>query len=123
MNINDEIIKVQQQIEELNAAIIKLAERQNSQYTDIMLELRSTKDKSEEVVEELDDDELYEEAVDAVRTAKKASASLLQRRLKIGYAKAARLLDQMEEAGVIGPSDSAKPREIFKKDEEEGTEE
>ncbi|MBI5732772.1 hypothetical protein HY967_02305 [Candidatus Jorgensenbacteria bacterium] len=60
------------------------------------------------------DDELYEEALQVVRNAKKASASLLQRRLKVGYARAARLLDIMEEHGVIGPGDGAKPREILK---------
>jgi len=59
------------------------------------------------------DDELYDEAVRIVREAKKASASLLQRRLKIGYARAARLLDIMEAKGVVGPADGAKPREVY----------
>lgn len=60
-----------------------------------------------------DDDELYDEAVKTVMEAKKASASLLQRRLKVGYARAARLLDMMEAKGVVGPGDGAKPREVF----------
>ncbi|TSA45349.1 DNA translocase FtsK [bacterium] len=60
-----------------------------------------------------DNDELLEEAMETVRAAKKASASLLQRRLKVGYARAARLLDIMEERGIIGPGDGAKPREVF----------
>jgi S-DNA-T family DNA segregation ATPase FtsK/SpoIIIE len=60
-----------------------------------------------------DDDELYNEAVETVVAAKKASASLLQRRLKVGYARAARLLDLMEERGVIGPGEGAKPREVY----------
>jgi S-DNA-T family DNA segregation ATPase FtsK/SpoIIIE len=60
-----------------------------------------------------DDDDLYNEAVETVVSAKKASASLLQRRLKVGYARAARLLDLMEERGVIGPGDGAKPREVY----------
>jgi intein/homing endonuclease len=60
-----------------------------------------------------DGDELYDEAVETVRRAKKASASLLQRRLKVGYARAARLLDLMEERGVIGPGEGAKPREVY----------
>ncbi|MEK9180029.1 MAG: DNA translocase FtsK [Patescibacteria group bacterium] len=64
-----------------------------------------------------DDDELYDEAVRVVSEAKKASASLLQRRLKVGYARAARLLDIMEERGVIGPGDGAKPREVYLSDE------
>ncbi len=60
-----------------------------------------------------DDDELLEEAVRLVGIAQKASASLLQRRLKVGYARAARLLDLMEERGIIGPGEGAKPREVF----------
>ncbi len=60
-----------------------------------------------------DDDELYDDAVRVVGEAQKASASLLQRRLKVGYARAARLLDIMEERGVIGPGEGAKPREVF----------
>ena len=60
-----------------------------------------------------DEDELYDEAVATVRNSQKASASLLQRKLGIGYARAARLLDIMEENGVVGPGDGAKPREVF----------
>ncbi|MFH0712623.1 MAG: DNA translocase FtsK 4TM domain-containing protein [Candidatus Jorgensenbacteria bacterium] len=60
-----------------------------------------------------DSDELYNEAIRVVKEAKKASASLLQRRLKVGYARAARLLDIMEEKGIVGPGDGAKPREVY----------
>jgi len=59
------------------------------------------------------EDELYDEAVSIVREAGKASASFLQRRLKIGYARAARLLDIMEDKGVVGPGEGAKPREVY----------
>ena len=59
------------------------------------------------------DDDLLEDAIDTVKSAQKASASLLQRRLKIGYARAARLLDIMEEKGIIGPGEGAKPRQVF----------
>lgn len=59
------------------------------------------------------DDELYEEAKEVIIQAGKASASLLQRRLRIGYARAARLLDILEGQGVVGPADGAKPREVF----------
>ncbi|MFH1036991.1 MAG: DNA translocase FtsK [Patescibacteria group bacterium] len=59
------------------------------------------------------EDPLYEEAKRVVIEAKKASASLLQRRLRIGYARAARLIDIMEERGVVGPGEGAKPREVF----------
>ena len=60
-----------------------------------------------------DQDPLFDEAKKYVIDAGKASASLLQRRLKIGYARAARILDELEAAGIIGPGDGAKPREIL----------
>jgi S-DNA-T family DNA segregation ATPase FtsK/SpoIIIE len=60
------------------------------------------------------EDELLEEAIKAVREMKKASISLLQRRLRIGYTRAARLIDVLEEKGIIGPAESgAKPREVI----------
>lgn len=59
------------------------------------------------------DDPLYRQAVDIVMQTKKASASYLQRRLRIGFTRAARLIDIMEENGVVGPAQGAKPREIL----------
>ncbi len=59
-----------------------------------------------------EDDDLFDEALAVVKEANKASASLLQRRLKVGYARAARLLDLMEAGGYIGPGDGAKPRDV-----------
>jgi S-DNA-T family DNA segregation ATPase FtsK/SpoIIIE len=61
-----------------------------------------------------DDDDLYEEAVAVVREMNKASASLLQRRLRIGYTRASRLIDLLEERGVIGPAETpSKPRRVM----------
>ncbi|MFH1200965.1 MAG: DNA translocase FtsK, partial [bacterium] len=62
-----------------------------------------------------DDDEMYEEARVCVMEAGKASTSYLQRKLRLGYARAARLMDKLEERGVIGPGDGAKPREVLEK--------
>lgn len=59
------------------------------------------------------DDEMYNEAKETVVMAGKASASLLQRRLRVGYARAARLLDILEQQGIIGPPDGAKPRDVL----------
>lgn len=59
------------------------------------------------------EDSLFEDAKRVVTEAGKGSASLLQRRLRVGYSRAARLLDLLEEQGIIGPSDGAKPREVF----------
>lgn len=60
-----------------------------------------------------DEDDLFDAAKEEVMRAGKASASLLQRRLRIGYARAARLLDILEDKGIIGPGDGAKPREVY----------
>jgi S-DNA-T family DNA segregation ATPase FtsK/SpoIIIE len=65
-----------------------------------------------------DTDDLFKESVKLICQYDKASASLLQRRLSIGYARAARILDQLEAAGVVGPADGAKPREVKIKDAE-----
>jgi S-DNA-T family DNA segregation ATPase FtsK/SpoIIIE len=62
-----------------------------------------------------DDDEMYEEARACVIEAGRASTSYLQRKLKLGYARAARLMDKLEERGVIGPGEGAKPREVLEK--------
>lgn len=69
------------------------------------------------------DDPLYEDAKRTVIEAKKASASLLQRRLSIGYARAARLLDMLEEKGIVGPAEGAKPRKVFAIQENEENDE
>ena len=60
-----------------------------------------------------DDDDLYEDAKQAVLEAGKASTSYIQRKLRVGYSRAARLIDILEERGIIGPADGAKPREIL----------
>jgi len=66
------------------------------------------------------DDDLYGEAKKVVIRSQKASSSLLQRRLRIGYARAARIIDMLEEDGVVGPGEGAKPREVYVgRDEEE----
>ncbi len=66
-----------------------------------------------ESVSEDDDDDLYDEAKSIVLEAGKASTSYLQRRLRIGYSRAARLVDILEERGVIGPQDGGRPREVL----------
>ncbi|MFB6212550.1 MAG: DNA translocase FtsK [Candidatus Magasanikbacteria bacterium] len=65
-------------------------------------------------------DELYEDAVKIVKKADKGSASLLQRRLRIGYARAARILDQMHEEGIVGPARGSKARKVLVDTEEGG---
>ena len=60
-----------------------------------------------------DDDPLFEDVKRIVLETQKASASFLQRRLRIGYSRAARLIDMLEEKGIVGPADGAKPRDVF----------
>ena len=62
-----------------------------------------------------DDDTLFDKGVEIVMTVDKASASLLQRRLSIGYARAARMLDQMEAKGIVGPAEGAAPRQVIRR--------
>lgn len=60
-----------------------------------------------------DDDPLFEDVKRIVLETKKASASFLQRRLRIGYSRAARLIDVLEDKGIVGPADGAKPRDVY----------
>lgn len=64
-------------------------------------------------------DALYDEVVEYVTEAQKASTSLLQRRFGIGYNRSARIIDELEKNGIIGPSNGSKPREVYKKKDEE----
>lgn len=64
-------------------------------------------------IEDGGDDEMIEQALEVIRQTKRASTSSLQRRLRIGYTRAARIMDLLEERGVIGPQDGAGPREIL----------
>ena len=59
------------------------------------------------------EDSLYDKALEIVVQSGKASASYLQRRLKIGYNRAARLVEDMEERGIVGPQNGSKPREVI----------
>jgi len=66
----------------------------------------------------MNEDEMYDEALSVVMEAGKASPALLQRRLRIGYARAARLMDIFEEKGVVGPAEGAKPRKVLAEKED-----
>jgi S-DNA-T family DNA segregation ATPase FtsK/SpoIIIE len=58
-------------------------------------------------------DEMYDSAVELVTETQQASISMIQRRLRVGYNRAARMIEQMERDGVVGPADGAKPREVY----------
>jgi S-DNA-T family DNA segregation ATPase FtsK/SpoIIIE len=76
------------------------------------LESISGEDEGEEVSEE--DEELVQKCLEVIQQEGKASTSLFQRRLKLGYTRAARILDILEDRGIVGPGDGAKPREILR---------
>jgi DNA segregation ATPase FtsK/SpoIIIE, S-DNA-T family len=73
--------------------------------------LQSTAASEEDVTEE--DEELVEKCLEIIRQEKRASTSLLQRRLRLGYTRAARIVDILEQRGILGPGEGAKPREIL----------
>lgn len=93
--------------------LVKFVREQGSPSYDenLIKVIKSTPDELDLGYEEKD--ELYEKAVELVLLTGQASASYLQRRLKLGYNRAARIIDQMEKEGIIGPPEGSKPREIL----------
>jgi len=83
-------------------------------------EIMNSLDKPYEAAggEDDDSDELLQEAVEAVVKAQQASVSMLQRRFRIGYNRAARLVDMMEMRGIVGPQDGTRPRKVMLTEEE-----
>jgi len=116
------------QMEELQDLPKQAEERRNAQYTDIMLAIKELTNAVEGILEERksefedeDDifDEYYEQAKEFIIQERKASTSLLQRRFKLGYGRAARIMDRLEESRIISPSDGTnKPREVIVSDED-----
>ncbi len=88
------------------------------QYNEEFLEPLHDKEQESGPADEEDSGELdsvYEDAVRIVVESGKASTSLLQRRLRLGYGRAARLIDMMERDGIVGSPDGARPREVLKR--------
>ena len=76
-------------------------------------EVLAKEQEKEAVMGNFQDDEMFDTAVKMVLDMQHASVSVLQRRLRLGYARAARLIDMMEEKGIVGPFRGSKPREIL----------
>lgn len=93
--MNEDIKRLEQKIDEIKEMVQKLSEKE--EYEDGAF------------------DELYDEAEQVVIEERKASTSFLQRKLGIGYSRAVALIDALEDAGVIGAGNGAKPREVLKK--------
>ena len=106
--------------EEVKRIVDYTISQQKAMYDEKLLNLNAVSestgkiDANSEVKEEYEDP-LYDEIVEFVITSGKASASLLQRRFKLGYNRAARIVDLLEERGIIGPQNGSKPREVLVK--------
>lgn len=85
----------------------------NSSYDDAMMQEIENEEDSNGIGEEEESDERYDEAVALVTQTGQASISMVQRRLRVGYNRAARMIEMMEKEGVVGPADGAKPREVI----------
>lgn len=106
--------------EELESLVDYTVTQQKAQYDEKFMNLSLAKEQGNagggiNDTEEEYDDPLYNDIVEFVITSGKASASLLQRRFKLGYNRAARLIDLLEERGIIGPQNGSKPREVLVK--------
>ncbi len=99
--------------EEVNAVVDYLKGKDKPEYDHEVVERTPNSALPQAFTDGEQDDELLPSAKKVIMESQKASASLLQRRLRVGYARAARLLDILEEQGFIGPADGAKPREIL----------
>ena len=96
--------------EEVNRVVEFLKNQAAPEYEAGILEL---KEQEEEIAENGEKDEKYADAVELVAETRNASISMLQRRLRVGYNRAARIIETMEKEGLVGPSDGIKPREVY----------
>ena len=114
--ITDSNLAIKEATDEIEEGFLETEVEDNS----LMSELTKSAEAPETQMDNFysKEDPMYEEAKRTVISSKKASTSLLQRRLGIGYARAARLMDILEERGVVGPQEGAKPREVYFSEEE-----
>ncbi|MGA9468752.1 MAG: DNA translocase FtsK [Exiguobacterium marinum] len=99
--------------QEVEMVVNHVIAQQRAQYVEAMMP------KEEEVTTIDSDDSLFGEVVQFIVTQETASTSMIQRRFRIGYNRAARLIDSLEEAGYVGPSEGSKPRKVFIQEREE----
>ena len=108
--------------EELQRLVDYTVSQQKAQYDNSLTEMKNDSSSHNDGYEsdEEYEDPLYNEIVDYIIQAGKVSASLIQRKYRLGYNRAARIIDLLEERGIIGPQNGSKPREVLiKKDSEE----
>jgi len=96
---------------EIRRAVEHLKSQGKPVFDDSILKPRGDEDEDGSVEDELSD-ELYDQALAAVSEMRQVSISMLQRKMRIGYNRAARMIERMERDGVVGPADGAKPRDV-----------
>ena len=109
----DEIEKV---IHSLKSSYMKWLQEEDIYHPEIMRILESKAEYSSWLMSSggnSDDDEIVEQAIEVILETRKASATLLQRKLNLGFARAARVMDELEKRGIVWPQDGAKPRDIL----------
>ena len=103
--------------EDVREILQKILVKQNEHFTEIMLEMKNISERQPEKEcicgNNFDDEEMYEKAKEIVIKNQKASTSLLQRKLKIGYSYASHLIDELEDDEIIAPADGVKPRKVL----------
>ncbi|OEH85882.1 hypothetical protein BHU72_03665 [Desulfuribacillus stibiiarsenatis] len=97
--------------EEIEAVVDFIKKQKEATYNEELLKFDSVTEEKE--ASNAIEDELYPQAVELILEVGQASVSFLQRKLKVGYARAARLIDSMEENGVVGPFEGSKPRDVL----------
>jgi S-DNA-T family DNA segregation ATPase FtsK/SpoIIIE len=98
---------------ETSDLVMFLKQQGGAVYDDSVLEQVEESDSLTSSGSDDDYDERYDEAVSFVCESGQASISMVQRRLRIGYNRAARIIERMEKEGIVGPADGAKPREVL----------
>lgn len=104
--------------QEVKSVVDFVSRQQDAEYDTRLIELNEEDSKTHNTQDEEYEEPLYDEIVEFVIKEQKASASLLQRRFRLGYNRAARIIDLLEERGIIGPQNGSKPREVLVKLEE-----
>ncbi|GBG05375.1 DNA translocase FtsK [Lactobacillus rodentium] len=105
-------------VDEVEKVVDWVKQQQEAEYDENMIP--SQQDANGSGDDEEPEDEFYDQAVELVRKQQSASVSMLQRRFRIGYNRAARIVDTMEAKGIVGPSEGSKPRQVLLPPEESG---
>ena len=99
-------------VEEVEKVVAWVKDQQEADYNESMMPQKG-EEQSDNSSNDEPEDEFYEEAVKLVTKQQSASVSMLQRRFRIGYNRAARIIDEMEAKGIVGPSEGSKPRQVL----------